>query len=64
MKLFNGQYEAQPHIAHELIKFPNQLTKVQVQQFLGIVNYFRDFVPQLSQYTVSLEQMLRKDPPA
>ncbi|KAL5575188.1 hypothetical protein UlMin_016887 [Ulmus minor] len=35
MKLFNGQYEAQPHIAQEVLKFPNEgLTKVQVQQFL------------------------------
>ena len=30
MKLSNGHYEAQPHIAHELIKFLDQLTKTQV----------------------------------
>ncbi|PON53918.1 hypothetical protein PanWU01x14_199150 [Parasponia andersonii] len=44
MKLHNGQFEAQPHIAQELLKFPDHdLTKVQIQQFLGIVNYLRDF---------------------
>ena len=31
MKLFDGQYEAQPHIAQELQKFPEEnLTKTQI----------------------------------
>ncbi|KAL5575092.1 hypothetical protein UlMin_016791 [Ulmus minor] len=64
MKLFNGQYEAQPHIAQEQLKFPDEnLTKVQVQQFLGIVNYLRDFVPNISKLTSSLSRMLKKNPP-
>ncbi|KAL5539398.1 hypothetical protein UlMin_046115 [Ulmus minor] len=65
MKLFNRQYEAQPHIAQELLKFPYEsLTKVQVQQFLGIVNYLRDIVPNIFKLTDPLSRMLKKNPPA
>ncbi|KAL5559238.1 hypothetical protein UlMin_035449 [Ulmus minor] len=65
MKLFNGQYEAQPHIAQELLKFLDEsLTKVQVQQFLGIVNYLRDSVPNISKLTSPLSRLLKKNPPA
>ncbi|KAL5568953.1 hypothetical protein UlMin_025528 [Ulmus minor] len=65
MNLFNGQYEAQPHIAQELLKFPDEsLTKIQVQQFLGIVNYLRDFFPNLSKLTSPLSRMLKKNPSA
>ena len=65
MKLSNGKYEAQPHIVQELLKFPyKSLTKVQVQQFLGIVNYLRDFVPNISKLTSPLSRMLKKNPPA
>ena len=64
MKLIKGQYEAQPHIAQELLKFPEKdFTKVQIQQFLGIVNYLRDFVPRLSELTRPLSDMLKRQPP-
>ncbi|KAM6574459.1 uncharacterized mitochondrial protein AtMg00860-like [Cannabis sativa] len=64
MKLSKGQYEAQPHIAHKLLKFPDEnLTKVQVLQFLGIINYLRDFVPRLSVLTRPLSNMLKKNSP-
>ena len=63
MKLYDGQYEAQPHIAQKLLKFPNRdLIKAQIQQFLGIVNYLRDFEPHLPTLTSPLNKMLRKDP--
>ncbi|KAL5565364.1 hypothetical protein UlMin_028528 [Ulmus minor] len=63
MKLFNGQYEAQPHISQELLKFLDKnLAKVQVQQFLGIVNYLRDFVPNISKLTSPLSRILKKNP--
>ena len=62
MKLSQGKYEAQPHIAQELIKFPDEnLTNVHIQQFLGIVNYLRDFVPKLSIITKPLSDMLKKE---
>ena len=49
MKLSQGKYEAQPHIAQELLKFPDEnLPRVQIQQFLDIVNYLRYFIPKLS----------------
>lgn len=65
MYIHEGQYEAQPHIAQELLKFPDtNLTKTQIQQFLGIVNYLRDWIKNLSKYTSPLSRMLKKDAPA
>ena len=62
MQLSPGKYEAQPHLAQELLKFPNEnLTNVQIQQFLDIVNYLRDFVPKLSVLTELLSNMLKKE---
>ncbi|KAL5570523.1 hypothetical protein UlMin_027098 [Ulmus minor] len=62
IKLFNGQYEAQSHIAQELLRFPDEnLKKVQIQQFLGIVNYLKDFVPNISKLTSPLSRLLKKN---
>ena len=62
MKPSQGKYEAQPHITQELLKFPDEnLTKFQIQQFFGIVNYLRDFVPKLSVITKPLSDMLKKE---
>ncbi|KAK8535312.1 hypothetical protein V6N12_056834 [Hibiscus sabdariffa] len=64
MHLKEGTYHPGPHIAQELVKFPDEnLSKRQVLQFLGIVNYLRDFVPKISKYTNPLRKMLKKDPP-
>jgi len=42
MIIKDGHYQPGKHIAHELLHFPNhQLSKMQVQHFLGIVNYIR-----------------------
>ncbi|KAK0584296.1 hypothetical protein LWI29_010710 [Acer saccharum] len=35
----------------------------QIQQFLGIVNYVRDFIPHVSHYTSVLSTLLKKRPP-
>ncbi|XP_048236346.1 uncharacterized protein LOC125371404 [Ricinus communis] len=52
LKLKNGQYEAGPHLAQELWHFPDEnLSKKQVQQFLGIINYIRDFIPKAAAHT-------------
>lgn len=61
MRFSNGQYHLGPHIAEELFKFPYQLTHKEVQQFLGIVNYLKEFIPQSSKHTSLLSQMLRKN---
>ena len=46
MVLKDGHYHPGPHIAAELLKFPDtDLNKKQIQQFLRIVNYVRDFIP-------------------
>ncbi|KAK8562834.1 hypothetical protein V6N12_010900 [Hibiscus sabdariffa] len=64
MHLKEGKYHPGPHIAEELLKFPDEnLSKKQILQFLGIVNYLRDFLPKISKYTNPLRKMLKKDPP-
>ncbi|MBA0844701.1 hypothetical protein Goarm_022877, partial [Gossypium armourianum] len=64
MTIKDGKYQPHPNIAEELKKFPdNNLSQKQVQHFLGIVNYLRDFVPKLSRLTNPLRKMLKKDPP-
>ncbi|KAK9010365.1 hypothetical protein V6N11_036876 [Hibiscus sabdariffa] len=64
MHLKEGKYHPGSHIAQELLKFPDKdLSKKQILQFLGIVNYLRDFVPKISKYTNPLRKMLKKEPP-
>ena len=59
---FSHGGQPQPHIAQELLNFPNEfLTVKQIQQFLGIVNYIRDFIPGAAQYTSSLSKLLKKN---
>ncbi|KAL5743988.1 hypothetical protein ACOSQ2_027104 [Xanthoceras sorbifolium] len=64
MRISHGTYSPGPHIAYELLKFPDsQLSREQIQQFLGTVNYIRDFIPHVSQYTSPLSSLLKKTPP-
>ncbi|KAK0575573.1 hypothetical protein LWI29_003003 [Acer saccharum] len=64
MHISNGQYRPGPHLAVRLLDFPNSdLSVKQVQQFLGIVNYVRDFIPHVSHYTSVLSTLLKKSPP-
>ncbi|KAJ9550757.1 hypothetical protein OSB04_014802 [Centaurea solstitialis] len=64
MKISDGKYQPQPHIAQELHKFPDELTTPkEIQQFLGLVNYMADFLPKLSTHIVHLFPMLKKNPP-
>ena len=63
MHLKYGQYVAQPHISQELHNFPDShLTRKQVQQFFGIINYVSEFIPNLVKMTSPLNQLLKKDP--
>ncbi|KAK8341934.1 hypothetical protein V6Z12_A08G198300 [Gossypium hirsutum] len=64
MDIKEGKYSPGPHIAQELLKFPSKdLSFKQVQQFIGIVNYLRDFIPKVSKCINPLQKMLKKDPP-
>ena len=64
MHIANGQYRPGPHLAVRLLDFPDSdLSVHQVQQFLGIVNYVRDFIPHVSHYTSVLSTLLKKRPP-
>ncbi|KAH9705786.1 hypothetical protein KPL70_012003 [Citrus sinensis] len=64
MIIKDGHYQPGKHIAQELLPFPDQqLSKKQVQQFLGIINYIRDFIPYVDHYTHHLSALLKKKPP-
>ncbi|KAH9716896.1 hypothetical protein KPL71_021629 [Citrus sinensis] len=64
MIIKDGHYKPGKHIAQELLHFPDQqLSKKQVQQFLGIINYIRDFIPHVDHYTHHLSALLKKKPP-
>ena len=64
MHFSQGMYQPQPHIAKELMNFPDEnLTVKQIQQFLGILNYIRDFIPHAAKYTSLLSKLLKKNPP-
>ena len=59
-----GHYQPRKHIAQELLHFPyQQLTKKQIQQFLCIINYIRDFIPHVDHHTNQLSALLKKKPP-
>jgi len=62
MHFSQGTYQPQPHIAQELLNFPDEnLIVKQIQQFLGIVIYIRDFIPRAAQYSSSLSKLLKKN---
>jgi len=64
MKFSRGKYSPQPHLVEELPKFPEKnFTTKQIQQFLGILNYIRDFTPNISHHTSKLSKMLKKNAP-
>nr|KYP61753.1 polyprotein [Cajanus cajan] len=64
MKFSQGSYQPQPHIAEELLNFPEEnLSVKKIQQFLGIINYIRDFIPKVARYTSPLSKLLKKNPP-
>ncbi|KAH9668984.1 hypothetical protein KPL70_021606 [Citrus sinensis] len=51
-------------IATDNIEFlDQQLSKRQIQQFLGIINYIRDFLPHVDHHTHHLSALLKKQPP-
>ena len=53
MKPFNGQYEARPHIAQELLKFPNKsLIKVQMM----------DQIPESPPFSIHIKREIHSGP--
>ncbi|OMO86134.1 reverse transcriptase [Corchorus capsularis] len=64
MHIKEGKYVAHPHIGQALQDFPNEnLTKKQIQQFLGIVNYMSDFLSNLAKLSNPLKVLLKENPP-
>ena len=65
MTIKDGHYQSGKHIAQELIHFPDQhFSKRQLQQFLGIINYIRDFIPHVDHQTRKLSALLKKNRPS
>ena len=62
MHFTQGKYVPQPHVAKELPKFPyeNMSTK-QIQQFLGILSYIKDFIPHIFKHTTKLSKLFKKN---
>jgi len=61
MVFVDGACTPDTHIAEEIQKFPDSPpTRKQIQQFLGIIQYLRNFIPQVAQMTRPL-QLLKKD---
>ena len=64
MTLKDGNYSLGPHIAQELTHFPYEhFSKKQIQQFLGIINYLREFFSHVAVHTSQLSKMLKKSTP-
>ncbi|KAH9769368.1 Endonuclease [Citrus sinensis] len=64
MVLKDGHYHPGSHIAAELLKFPDtDLNKKQIQQFLGIVNYIRDFIPKVTTEAIKQLKKIAQSPP-
>ncbi|KAL0796027.1 hypothetical protein Bca101_067404 [Brassica carinata] len=60
----NDECDQLAHLATTLLDFPDEnLTKRQIQQFLGVINYVSDFIPHLSRLTRPLQKMLTKNSP-
>ena len=65
MTIKDGHYQPRKHIAQEIIHFPDQnISKRQIQQFFGIINYIRDFIPHVDHHTRQLSALLKKNPPS
>ena len=63
MRISNGKIQPGPHLVEHLPDFPDtNLTRKQIQQFLGIINYIRIFIPKVSRYMSPLSKLLKKDP--
>ncbi|KAI9194700.1 hypothetical protein LWI28_008387 [Acer negundo] len=63
IKLSMRMYSPGSHLTVQLLDFPDShMTTKQVQQFLGIVNFIRDFLPQVSRYTSVLSSLMKKIP--
>ena len=65
MKIQDDHYQPGPHIAQELLHFPkSNFIKKQVQQFLQIINYIRDFLPHVDHHTRKFSALLKRNPPS
>lgn len=54
--------EVEPHKIHFLRDWTNPRTKIEVQSFLGLVNYFRRFIRNCSKFSKRLTELTKKVP--
>lgn len=57
-----GQIELQPHIAQKILDMPNKLEGLeQIQEFLGLLNYARPFIRNLSKLVGPINNKTKKN---
>ena len=62
LKIDKGKIELQPHITTKILSFPNKLEETkELQKFLGLLNYGRKFIPNLSTLVRPLYNKLSKN---
>ena len=63
LTIHDGAIRLQPHISTKIQEFSDgPFTTKQTQQFLGLVNYMKDFIPHIAHYRSILSQLLQKSP--
>lgn len=64
MHFAHEAYNQGPHIFQELVKFPIiNFTVKQLQQLFDVINYIRDFIPNVLTYISPLMDMLKRNVP-
>ena len=62
LKIDKGKIELQPHITTKILSFPNKLEETkELQKILGLLNYGRKFIPNLSTLVTPLYNKLSKN---
>ena len=59
----NGTVETDPAKVESIVNFPKPVTKREVRSFLGLVNFYRKFVPALSIVSIPLLDCIKKFAP-
>lgn len=57
----NGKVQPDPDRTEAISRFPTPSTIKQLQRFLGMANFFRDYVPRFSSLTSELYDLLKND---
>ena len=60
--VFSGEgVKADPEKIEAILQMPSPQDKTELRRFMGMINYLGKFVPNLSDITAPLRQLLEKD---